>query len=87
MKDLPASCKSVEEKQNYLTELFSTSFVNTIMDKIKPDPAGRYLNKIMANSVWANGPKIERVSRKSRLVLTYVSITSVCIRDWWKECH
>ena len=52
MKDLPASCKSVEEKQNYVTELFSKSFVNTIMDKIKSDPAGRYLNKIMANSVW-----------------------------------
>ena len=52
MKDLPASCKSVEEKQNYVMESFSKSFVNTIMDKIKSDPAGRYLNKIMANSVW-----------------------------------
>ena len=47
-----ASCKSVQEKQNYVTELFSKSFVNTTMDKIKSDPADRYLNKIMANSVW-----------------------------------
>ena len=48
----PALCKSVEEKQNYVTELFSKSFVNTTMNKIKSDPAGHYLNKIMANSVW-----------------------------------
>ena len=48
----PSSCTSSEEKQEYVDELFMKSFVATTIDKIKSYPAGHYLNKIMANSVW-----------------------------------
>ena len=48
----PLSCNSVEEKEAYMDELFTKSFVDTTIDRIKSDPAGRYLNKIMANLVW-----------------------------------
>ena len=39
-------------KKRYVDELSAKNFVTTSVGAIKKDPAGRYLNKIMANSVW-----------------------------------
>ena len=48
----PPTCCTREEKQHYVEELRNQSSVNTLVENIKNDLAGRYLNKIMANSVW-----------------------------------
>ena len=41
-----------ESKHFYMDELMEKSSVKTSIECIRSDPAGRYLNKIMANSVW-----------------------------------
>ena len=48
----PASCISDESKENYVVDLKEKCFINLQVSDIKKNPAGRYLNKIMANSVW-----------------------------------
>ena len=49
----PATCCTREEKQHYVEELRNQSSENTLVENIKNDPTGRYLNKIMANSMWS----------------------------------
>ena len=41
-----------ESKHFYVDELMEKSSVKTSIECILSDPVGRYLNKIMANSVW-----------------------------------
>ena len=45
-------CDSEELKQEYVNSLKEQCRIDIRMSDIKKDPAGRYLNKIMANSVW-----------------------------------
>ena len=35
-----------------MKDLLTESSISTTVEEIRSDPAGRYLNKIMANSVW-----------------------------------
>ena len=48
----PISCDSEESKQEYMNSLKEQCRIDKHASDIKKDPAGRYLNKIMANSVW-----------------------------------
>ena len=48
----PCWCTTHELKQQYVDGLFEKSSIRTNVESIQNDPAGRYLNKIMANSVW-----------------------------------
>ena len=48
----PISCDSEELKQEYVNSLKEQCGIDIRASDIKKDPAGRYLNKIMANSVW-----------------------------------
>ena len=48
----PRWCTMHELKQQYVDGLFEKSSIRTNVESIRNDPAGRYLNKIMANSVW-----------------------------------
>ena len=48
----PHWCTTHELKQQYVDGLFEKSSICTNVESIRNDPAGRYLNKIMANSVW-----------------------------------
>ena len=46
------ACISLEDKQNYIDQLFERNGIKMSVNDIQFYPAGRYLNKIMANSVW-----------------------------------
>ena len=48
----PPTCVNYHEKQSYVESLLKQSGISMKIDAIKYDPAGHYLNKIMANSVW-----------------------------------
>ena len=48
----PPNCISDESKENYIADLKEKCFIDLQVSDIKKDPAERYLNKIMANSVW-----------------------------------
>ena len=48
----PMACVSLEDKQNYIDQLFERNGIKTSINDIRFNPAGRYLNKIMANLVW-----------------------------------
>ena len=48
----PPTYVNDREKQSYMESLLKQSRILMKIDAIKYDPAGRYLNKIMANSVW-----------------------------------
>ena len=48
----PPTCTMDESKHFYVDELMEKSLVKTSIECIRSDPVGRYLNKIMANSVW-----------------------------------
>ena len=49
----PSDCKDRRSKEDYLLEMKRACGINiNSLDRVKKDPAGRYLNKIMANSVW-----------------------------------
>ena len=48
----PLNCTAELEKKKYVDDLMEKSMITTSVENIKNDPAGRYLNKIMANSVW-----------------------------------
>ena len=48
----PPHCTSDELKEDYVKSLRDQCSIELKVDNIKKDPAGRYLNKIMANSVW-----------------------------------
>ena len=48
----PPHCTSDELKRDYVKRLKDQRSIELKADDIKKDPAGRYLNKIMANSVW-----------------------------------
>ena len=48
----PLNCTTELEKKKYVDDLMEKSMITTSIENIKNDPAGRYLNKIMANSVW-----------------------------------
>ena len=48
----PRWCTTHELKQQNVDGLFEKSSICTNVESIRNDPAGRYLNKIMANSVW-----------------------------------
>ena len=50
--EFPPTCVKDREKQSYMESLLKQSRISTKIDAIKYDPAGHYLNKIMANSVW-----------------------------------
>ena len=60
----PPTCTTDESKHFYVDELMEKSLVKTSIECIWSDPAGRYLNKIMANSVWGSGHKIHLVNKK-----------------------
>ena len=49
----PTECRDEAAKIRYVNELKQRCGITiSHLDKIRKDPAGRYLNKIMANSVW-----------------------------------
>ena len=48
----PVGCDSEESKQEYVNSLKEQCGIDICESDIKKDLAGRYLNKIMANSVW-----------------------------------
>ena len=48
----PIHCTMDELCGSYVMELEDKCGIKTSVDRIKNDPAGRYLNKIIANSVW-----------------------------------
>ena len=49
----PTECRDEAAKIRYVNELKQWCGITiSHLDKIRKDPAGRYLNKIMANSVW-----------------------------------
>ena len=48
----PHWCTTHELKQQYVDGLFEKSSIRTNVESIRNDPAGRYLNKIMVNSIW-----------------------------------
>ena len=49
----PTECRDEAAKIRYVDELKQWCGITiSHLDKIRKDPAGRYLNKIMANSVW-----------------------------------
>ena len=49
----PSDCKDRNSKEAYVSEMKQSCGIHiSSLDKIEKDPAGRYLNKIMANSVW-----------------------------------
>ena len=48
----PLSCESEESKQKYVSSLKEQCGIDIRTSDIKKDSARRYLNKIMANSVW-----------------------------------
>ena len=55
----PLSCESEESKRDYVGSLKEKSGIDIRMGDIRKDPAGRYLNKIMANLIlgkWAQNP-------------------------------
>ena len=60
----PPTCTTDESKHFYVDELMEKSLVKTSIECIWSDPVGRYLNKIMANSVWGSGHKIHLVNKK-----------------------
>ena len=45
-------CLTDEDKHHYVDDLHNHSSITTTIEAIRSDPAGCYLNKIMANSVW-----------------------------------
>ena len=47
----PRWCTTHELKQQYVDGLFEKSSIRMNVESIRNDPAGRYLNKIMANSI------------------------------------
>ena len=56
------NCDSQQLKEEYVKELEEKCGIVTNIREIKKDPAGRYLNKIMANSVWgkwAQNPSLQ----------------------------
>ena len=58
----PPHCTSDELKRDYVKRLKDQCSIELKPDDIKKDPAGRYLNKIMANSVrgkWAQNPSTQ----------------------------
>ena len=48
----PHWCTMHELKQQYVDGLFEKSCIRMNVESIRNNPAGRYLNKIMANSIW-----------------------------------
>ena len=60
----PPTCTTDESKHFYMDELLEKSLVKMSIDCIWSDPAGRYLSKIMANSMWESGHKIHLVNKK-----------------------
>ena len=53
----PLHCTSDELKRDYVKRLKDQCSIELKADDIKKDPAGQYLNKIMANSVWGKWAK------------------------------
>ena len=75
----PPTCCTQEEKQHYVEELRNQSSVNTLVENIKNDPAGQYLNKIMVNSVW--GKWMQNLSSQHEI------ITCSTIREYHQCLH
>ena len=48
----PADCNTPEAKQKYVDTLKEQCSINIKVEDIRKDPASRYSNKIMANSMW-----------------------------------
>ena len=48
----PLECVTEESRARYIRELREKCGINTSMNAIRHDPAGRYLNKMMVNSMW-----------------------------------
>ena len=48
----PRNCNSDQSKEDYIQNLKKQCSIDLRVDDIRKDPAGPYLNKIMANSVW-----------------------------------
>ena len=71
----PPNCISDESKENYVADLKKKCFIDLQVNDIKKDPAGHYLNKIMANFVWGNGLKILQVKVVCQCVELSESIT------------
>ena len=46
------ACVFLEDKQNYTDQLFERNGIKMSISDIRFNPVGRYLNKIMANSIW-----------------------------------
>ena len=71
----PQHCDTVERKEAYLNELRTKCGIPMDgVESIKRDPAGRYLNKIMANSVWgkwAQNPSSQYEVKMCNTIMEY----------------
>ena len=50
--DFPPSCSTREDKLSYINDVEKNCGIKLDITNIRKDPAGRTLNKSMANSVW-----------------------------------
>ena len=55
---------SLEDKQNYIDQLFERNGIKMSINDIRFDPVGQYLNKIMQIPFGVSGPKTLLVNRK-----------------------
>ena len=81
----PSDCKDRISKEDYLLEMKRACGINiNSLDRVKKDPAGRYLNKIMANSVWgkwAQNPSSQyEVKMCSTIVEYHRRLLTGCIK-------
>ena len=71
----PSDCKNRKAKEEYVSEMKRACGIHiSSLDKVKKDPAGRYLNKIMANSVWgkwAQNPSSQYEIRMCSTIVEY----------------
>ena len=71
----PTDCRDEASKLKYVDELKQHCGISiSQVDKIRKDPTGRYLNKIMANSVWgkwAQNPSSQYEIKTCNTVIEY----------------
>ena len=71
----PQRCDTLESKKAYLDELRTKCGIPMAgIESVKKDPAGRFLNKIMANSVWgkwAQNPSSQYEVKMCNTIMEY----------------
>ena len=62
----PLSCITKDQHEDYVKQLREQSGIKTTIDVMHQDAVGRYLNKIMANSIW--GKWMQNPSSQQELI-------------------